>query len=189
MAERRLPGICGNPGNRSIQVKIGSTMNGKDVSYMALALEQARKAGQMDEIPVGAVLVAKSGEILSADHNRVIVLGDPTAHAEILALRSAARKRSNYRLLNTTLYVTIEPCLMCMGAIIHARVSRVVFGAPDPKWGAGGSLYNFTADRRLNHQPQLTGGLCEGACRALVQDFFRKKRTSAAPDNFHTQAE
>ena len=164
-------------------------MNSEEITYMGLALAQAREAGQMDEIPVGAVLVAQNGEILSADHNRVIALDDPTAHAEILTLRSAARKISNYRLLNTTLYVTIEPCLMCMGAIIHARVERVVFGAPDPKWGAGGSLYNFTTDSRLNHRPQVTGGLCEDQCKALVQDFFRKKRVSAAPDNSRTEAE
>ena len=154
-------------------------MNSKDIPYMELALAQAQKAGQMNEIPVGALLVAQSGDILSADHNRVIALADPTAHAEILSLRSAAQKISNYRLLNTTLYVTIEPCLMCMGAIIHARVTRVVFGAPDPKWGAGGSLYNFTMDNRLNHQPQMVRGICEDECKALLQDFFRKKRSNA----------
>lgn len=103
---------------------------------MNLALEEAKKAGQKAEVPIGAVLVAESGDILSRSHNQTISLGDPTAHAEILTLRDAAQKVLNYRLLSTTLYVTIEPCIMCMGAIVHARVARVVFGAHDPKWGA-----------------------------------------------------
>ena len=146
--------------------------------FMALALNEAKKAGQIDEIPVGAVLVAETGDVLGAAHNQVIHRGDPTAHAEILALRKAARTVSNYRLLNTTLYVTIEPCLMCMGAIIHARVSKVVYGTADPKWGAAGSLYNFAADARLNHHPEIVTGVCRDACRSLIQDFFRSRRNS-----------
>ncbi|MBU4208302.1 MAG: nucleoside deaminase, partial [Proteobacteria bacterium] len=109
---------------------------------MQLAINEAIKAGQNDEVPVGAALVAESGKILSLAHNSTINLSDPTAHAEILALRMAAKKLLNYRLLNTTLYVTVEPCIMCMGAIIHARVSRIVFGTNDPRWGAAGSIYN-----------------------------------------------
>lgn len=143
---------------------------------MRPALEEAKKAGQKDEVPVGAVVVTKKGKILSSAHNQVIGLCDPTAHAEILAIRKAASKIQNYRLLNTTLYVTVEPCIMCMGAIIHARISTVVFGAFDPKWGGAGSLYNFSDDTRLNHLPEIIPGICEDECKALMQDFFRSKR-------------
>ncbi|MBW2196251.1 MAG: tRNA adenosine(34) deaminase TadA [Deltaproteobacteria bacterium] len=145
--------------------------------FMNLALEEAKKAGQKAEVPIGAVLVAESGDILSRSHNQTINLGDPTAHAEILTLRDAAQKVLNYRLLSTTLYVTVEPCIMCMGAIVHARVARVVFGAYDPKWGAAGSLYNFADDPRLNHRPEIMHGICKDACRTLIQDFFRAKRS------------
>ena len=143
---------------------------------MELALIEAKKAGQMGEVPIGAILVDSDGAILSATHNRTISLADPTAHAEILALREAAAKINNYRLLNTTLYVTVEPCIMCMGAIVHARISKVVFGAEDPKWGAAGSLYHFAEDERLNHRVAITKGVCEQECRNLVQQFFRAKR-------------
>jgi len=146
------------------------------IDYMRLALQEAKKAGQSDEVPVGAVLVSEAGEVLAAARNRTIELGDPTAHAEVIALREAAGKTRNYRLLNTTLYVTIEPCPMCMGALIHARVARLVFGARDPKWGAAGSLYNLAQDRRLNHQIEVIAGVCEQECRDLVQEFFRRKR-------------
>jgi tRNA(adenine34) deaminase len=144
--------------------------------YMRLALQEAKKAGQFDEVPVGAVLVSEAGEVLAAARNRTIELCDPTAHAEVIALREAAGKTRNYRLLNTTLYVTIEPCPMCMGALVHARVARLVFGAKDPKWGAAGSLYNVAQDRRLNHQVEVIAGICEPECRELVQEFFRRKR-------------
>ena len=145
-------------------------------NFMELALNEAKKAGQIGEVPVGAILVSENGEILSAAHNQTIKLADPTAHAEILTLRKAALEINNYRLLNTTLYVTVEPCIMCMGAIVHARISQVVFGAPDPKWGAAGSLYNFAADDRLNHRVAITAGVCAEDCRRLMQDFFRAKR-------------
>ena len=144
--------------------------------YMRIALQEAKKAGQFDEVPVGAVLVSEAGEVLAAARNRTIELCDPTAHAEVIALRKAAGKTRNYRLLNTTLYVTIEPCPMCMGALVHARVARLVFGAKDPKWGAAGSLYNVAQDRRLNHQVEVIAGICEPECRELVQEFFRRKR-------------
>lgn len=147
---------------------------------MSLAIEEAKKAGQKAEVPVGAVLVAESGDILSLAHNQPITLADPTAHAEILALRKAAQKVSNYRLLGATLYVTIEPCIMCMGAIVHARLARVVFGAKDPKWGASGSLYNVAEDARLNHRPEIIHGVCQDECRALMQEFFRSKRIKNA---------
>ncbi|MGB9439143.1 MAG: tRNA adenosine(34) deaminase TadA [Desulfobacterales bacterium] len=145
-------------------------------NFMELALNEAKKAGQIGEVPVGAILVSENGEILSAAHNQTIKLADPTAHAEILTLRKAALEINNYRLLKTTLYVTVEPCIMCMGAIVHARISQVVFGAPDPKWGAAGSLYNFAADDRLNHRVAITAGVCAEDCRRLMQDFFRAKR-------------
>ena len=145
-------------------------------NFMELALNEAKKAGQIGEVPVGAILVSENGEILSAAHNQTIKLADPTAHAEILTLRKAALEINNYRLLKTTLYVTVEPCIMCMGAIVHARISQVVFGAPDPKWGAAGSLYNFAADDRLNHRVAITAGECAEVCRRLMQEFFRAKR-------------
>ena len=151
-------------------------MSDTHTKFMEIALVEAEKAGQIGEVPVGAILVSENGDILSAAHNQTIKLADPTAHAEILALRKAALEVNNYRLLNTTLYVTVEPCIMCMGAIVHARISRVVFGATDPKWGAAGSLYNFAADDRLNHCVEITVGVCAEDCRRLMQDFFRSKR-------------
>ena len=151
-------------------------MNVLPDKLMELALIEAKKAGQMGEVPIGAILVDSDGAILSAAHNRTINLADPTAHAEILALREAAAKINNYRLLNTTLYVTVEPCIMCMGAIVHARVSKVVFGAADPKWGAAGSLYNFAEDERLNHRVAIIAGVMGKDCQTLIQDFFRIRR-------------
>ncbi len=147
------------------------------ITYMHLAIQEAEKAGQIDEVPVGAVLVARTGEILSCAFNKVIRENDPTGHAEISVLRSACSKIHNYRLIETILYVTLEPCIMCMGAIIHARVSTLVFGASDPKWGAAGSLYNLAQDTRLNHQVEVIGGICESECSALLKEYFRKKRT------------
>ena len=151
-------------------------MNKSHEPMMLLALEEAGKAGQNDEVPVGAVLVSGAGDILAKAYNRTIGLADPTGHAEILALRNAAQKIKNYRLLNTTLYVTVEPCVMCMGAIIHARIARIVYGAPDPKWGALGSIYNFADDKRFNHHPEIVAGICENECRAIIQAFFRSRR-------------
>ena len=151
-------------------------MDAFHTQFMEMAIVEAEKAGQRDEVPVGAVVVDASGEVLAAAHNLTISMADPTAHAEILALRQAARKVNNYRLLGTTLYATVEPCIMCMGAVIHARMDRVVFGAPDPKWGAAGSLYRFSEDDRLNHSPEVIGGVCENRCRELIQNFFRQKR-------------
>ena len=152
-------------------------MNEQHEKWMHLALNEAEIAGQNGEIPIGAILVDASGKVLSAAHNQTIIQSDPTAHAEILALRSAARAVGNYRLLNTTLYVTVEPCIMCMGAIIHARVATLVFGTADPKWGGAGSLYDLARDSRLNHQSSVVAGVCEPACRKLMQDFFRNRRS------------
>lgn len=144
--------------------------------FMRMALVEARRAGDLQEVPVGAVLVSADGRVLAKAHNRTIADCDPSAHAEMLAIREAARRLGNYRLLNTTLYVTVEPCLMCMGAIIHARIARVVYGTRDPKWGAAGSLYNLGEDRRLNHQPDIVEGLLLDECRSVIQDFFRARR-------------
>ncbi len=144
--------------------------------YMQMALEEARKARDLEEVPVGAVLVDANSTVLARAHNRTIANNDPTAHAEILALRRAAGLVQNYRLLNTTLYVSVEPCVMCMGAIIHARVARVVFGAHDPKWGAAGSLYHFGEDQRFNHHPDIIGGILPDECRNLIRDFFQRRR-------------
>lgn len=144
--------------------------------YMQIALVEARAAQSDGEVPVGALLVDGRGRVLARDHNRTVARSDPTAHAEINVLRAAAAVLGNYRLLSTSLYVTIEPCFMCMGALIHARVARVIFGAPDPKWGAAGSLYDLAADVRLNHRIERISGICEEACRDLMQAFFRPKR-------------
>ena len=144
--------------------------------WMERALAEARAAWRKQEVPVGAVLIDANDNLLAAACNCTVSLSDPTAHAEILALRRAGRKAGNYRLLNTTLYATVEPCLMCMGAIIHARVGRVVFGAPDVKWGAAGSLYHFGRDERLNHRPEVVGGILQKECGDLMLDFFRSKR-------------
>ena len=145
-------------------------------AWMKIALQEAVKAKETKEIPIGAVLVAENEKLLSAAHNQTLAHSDPTAHAEILALRQAANKVGNYRLLNTTLYVTVEPCPMCMGAAIHARVARIVFATRDPKWGAAGSLYDFAADKRFNHQPDIIEGICESESKQLMQQFFREKR-------------
>ena len=146
-------------------------------TFMRLALEEAQKACHSGEVPVGAVLVDEHDVVIARTHNRTVKNIDPTAHAEILALRRAASLLQNYRLLNTTLYVSVEPCVMCMGAIIHARVDRVVFGAPDPRWGAGGSLYHFGDDHRFNHHPEIIGGILKDECRDLIQHFFRLRRS------------
>lgn len=144
--------------------------------FMREALLEAQQAAREDEVPVGAVLVAQDGTVLAKAHNRTIALCDPTAHAEILAMRAASLALGNYRLLNTILYVTIEPCIMCMGALLQARVARIVFGARDPKCGGAGSCYNLAADTRLNHTIAVQGGLLENECRELIQDFFQAKR-------------
>jgi tRNA(adenine34) deaminase len=146
---------------------------------MKLALAEARHAAEEDEVPVGAVLVAEDGTVLAKARNQTISLCDPTAHAEILALRGAAKKLGNYRLLGTTLYVTIEPCVMCMGALVHARVRALVYGAKDPKWGGAGSCYDLASDCRLNHTIQVQGGVLEQECKQLMQAFFREKRVKS----------
>jgi len=146
-----------------------------DAYYMQLALQEARKAYACGEVPVGAVLIY-GGKILARGYNRPISHVDPTAHAEIVVITRAARKVGNYRLLGTTLYVTLEPCIMCTGAIINARIERIVFGARDPKGGAVVSLYNLLTDERLNHRPKVTAGIMEEECGEILSRFFREKR-------------
>ncbi|WP_052299092.1 tRNA adenosine(34) deaminase TadA [Thermodesulfatator indicus] len=146
---------------------------------MKMALEEASLAAEDEEVPVGAVLVSEKGEILAKAHNKPISLCDPTAHAEILVLREASRKIGNYRLLGTTLYVTLEPCPMCAGALVYARVKRLVFGAFDPKAGACGSVYNIVNDARLNHRLEVLGGVLADEALALLKSFFKKKRRGA----------
>ena len=144
--------------------------------FMTLALDAAKRAGQIEEVPIGALVVAENGQVLGTGYNQPISSNDPTAHAEIVAIRKAAKRIQNYRLTGTTLYVTIEPCPMCMGALLHARVERLVFGAKDPKGGAAGSLFDLSGDDRLNHRIEVVGGILEAPCRELLQDFFRARR-------------
>lgn len=151
-----------------------------DHDFMKIALEEAQDAYCRGEVPVGAVLVLE-GNILARAHNSPIMRNDPTAHAEILALRQAGEKFGNYRLTGAELYVTLEPCIMCAGAIIQARISRVIFGARDPKCGAVVSLYNILADKRLNHQVEITEGILPEECGEIISRFFQQKRVTSPP--------
>lgn len=150
-------------------------MDHSDQAFMALAMDEARAAAAMGEVPIGAVLVL-GGEVIGRGHNRRETSNDPTTHAEMLAIREAAAKLDSWRLLNTTLYVTLEPCVMCMGAIILARVPRLVFACRDPRAGAVGSIYDFSRDERFNHRVAVTEGVLEAECSALLSDFFRELR-------------
>ena len=143
---------------------------------MTQALLEAEKAYLEGEVPVGAVVADPEGRILSRAHNQPISLCDPTAHAEILAIRKACRIKGNYRLNHCLLVATIEPCLMCMGTAIHARISMLAFGAHDPKGGAAGSLYNIPRDHRLNHRMEIVSGIMADECRALMRRFFQARR-------------
>ncbi len=151
-----------------------------DERWMRLALEEAALAREAGEVPVGAVIV-RDGELLARAHNSPIVLSDPSAHAEILAIRQAAAAAGNYRLTGTTLYITLEPCLMCAGAILQARIGRIVFGAADPKNGAAVSLYRLFEDPRLNHAVEVTEGVLREACAEILSGFFREKRLLSRP--------
>ncbi len=147
----------------------------RDEHFMRLALAEAKKAMEAGEVPVGAVVV-RGEDVIASAHNGPVGLRDPSAHAEILALRKAAAAEDNYRLAGTTLYVTIEPCLMCAGALIHSRVSRLVFGAADPKGGAVVSLFRVLEDGRLNHRVEVAGGVLGAECGEILSRFFREKR-------------
>jgi tRNA(adenine34) deaminase len=146
-----------------------------DEHYMGIALQLAKEAFHRGEVPIGAVLV-RDGEILAQNHNRREELKDATAHAEILVLREAGLLLGGWRLLGTTLYVTLEPCPMCAGALVQARVSRLVYGARDPKGGAAASLYNIPSDPRLNHRLEVEEGILGEKCASLLQDFFKERR-------------
>jgi tRNA(adenine34) deaminase len=171
-------------------IQIRDLMSDKNHEHwMRLAIAEARKAETKNEVPIGCVIV-QNGQIIARGHNLRESSQDPTAHAELLAIKKAARKLNSWRLLDTTLYVTLEPCTMCMGAIILARVQTVVFGCYDPKGGAAGSLYDFSTDDRLNHKVNLISPILENECSGLLSSFFsclrnRKKseRQMAATDN------
>lgn len=147
-------------------------------AFMEAALDQARRGLASGEVPIGAVLVI-DGEIVSRAYNRPITSVDPTAHAEVVLLRAAARATGNYRLTSATVYVTVEPCLMCVGALVHARVKEVIYGAAEPKTGALVSMVRALESPGLNHRFAFTGGVLEEQCRGLVQQFFRDKRRRA----------
>lgn len=147
-----------------------------DIGWMQQALDLARIARFQGEVPVGAVLVSEQNEIVGLGWNQVIQTNDPTAHAEVLAIRDATSTIQNYRLDNTTLYVTLEPCCMCAGALVHARIKRIVFGTRDLKAGAAGSIYNLLQGFPLNHQIQIDEGFLQYECASLLTDFFKSRR-------------
>ena len=149
-----------------------------DTLFMQQAISQAHNAWALGEVPVGA-LVVKDGEIIATGFNQPIGTHDPTAHAEIMALRAAAEIVGNYRLPGCELYVTLEPCAMCAGAMMHARLARVVYGAPDPKTGACGSVIDLFAQQKLNHHTQVTSGVMAQECGSLLRDFFAERRLNA----------
>lgn len=150
-------------------------MNAEDQKWMREALLLARQAEAAGEVPVGAVLV-KDGALLGSGWNQPIAAHDPTAHAEVMALRASAKAGGNYRLTGTTLYVTLEPCAMCAGAMVHARVARLVYGAADPKTGAAGSVFDLTRTEKLNHRLEVEGGVLEDECGTLLRTFFAARR-------------
>jgi tRNA(adenine34) deaminase len=143
---------------------------------MRLAIAEARRALEHDDVPVGAVVAGPDGEVIAAAHNERELRQDPSAHAEMLALREAARALGSWRLLDTVLYITLEPCAMCAGAIVLARVPRVVYGTADPKAGAAGSVLDILAEPRLNHRPQVAPGVLAADCAALLTAFFAARR-------------
>ncbi len=148
-----------------------------DEFWMQRALELARNAEALGEVPVGAVLVLNN-ECIAEGWNQPISSHDPSAHAEMMALRSAGEKIKNYRLCDTTLYVTLEPCVMCAGALVHARIARTVFGTEDPKAGAAGSVFQILNSDRLNHQCAITSGVLKDECAGMLHEFFRKRRSA-----------
>ena len=150
-----------------------------DEKWMLEAIQMAREAAQADEVPIGAVIVDTQGQLLASACNRTISDIDPTAHAEIIALRSAALRVANYRLIGTTVYSTIEPCAMCAGALVNARVSRLVYGAADERFGAVDTHFGICSSPELNHRIEITSGVLAEECRALMQDFFRSRRKNS----------
>ena len=153
-----------------------------DIDYMAMALELARRArDEHAEIPVGALVVDANGEVAGRGFNRNILDSDPSAHAEMVAMREAGKALANHRLIDCTVYVTLEPCSMCAMAMVHARIKRVVFGAYDPKTGAVGSVFDVLGDPRHNHRVAYTGGILSEECGSVLSDFFRERRAARKP--------
>ena len=146
-----------------------------DEKWMALAIKQAVKADTEGEVPVGAVIV-KDGQLITRAHNQPISTNDATAHAEIQLLRAAGKLQKNYRLIDTTIYVTLEPCAMCLGAMMHARIKRMVYGASDPKTGVCGSHVDLSSESFFNHEMEISGGVLEKECKELLQSFFKSRR-------------
>ena len=146
-----------------------------DEKWMSLAIKQAIKAEKEGEVPIGAILV-KDGLLIAKAHNQPISTNDATAHAEIQLLRTAGKHQKNYRLIDTTIYVTLEPCAMCLGAMMHARIARMVFGASDPKTGVCGSCADLTTESFFNHEIEISGGVLEKECKELLQSFFKSRR-------------
>ncbi len=167
-----LPGVSSQETERAINLR---SIHSEDEYFMAVALEEAVRAGAEGEVPVGAVLVA-DGRMIARCHNRPIGLLDPTAHAEILVLRDGAAELGNYRLSGCVLYVTLEPCAMCAGALLQARIGRLVFGVEDPKAGAVRSVYFLLEDDRQNHRMEVTGGVLREDCREVLRRFFQERR-------------
>lgn len=147
-----------------------------DIDFMRLAMAEAQAAEVKGEVPVGAIVVSSTGEILGRGNNQVLRTSDPTAHAEIVALRAAGLALSNYRLTGSTLFCTLEPCAMCAGAILHARIARLIYAAHDPKAGACGSVLNVANHPQLNHSVEVTSGILAGECGAILTSFFRARR-------------
>ena len=156
-------------------------MGESDEFWMRMAVESAGKACEAGEVPVGACLIDSEDDLLATAFNRTITDNDPTAHAEVLVLREGASKIGNYRLSGTTLYTTIEPCVMCAGALVNARVKRLVYGAADERFGAVETLFRLCDHESLNHRIEITSGVLADECRALMQDFFRQRRMSEPP--------
>lgn len=156
-------------------MEVYTNLTASDINFMHSALAMAHYARDAGEVPVGAVVV-KSNEIIGRGYNRSIVAADPTAHAEVMAMRDAGRRLENYRLLGCTLYVTLEPCAMCVGALFHARIMRLVYAATDPKTGVCGSVIDLTSETRLNHHMQVSGGVLAEEASLLLKQFFAERR-------------
>jgi tRNA(adenine34) deaminase len=159
-----------------------------DEIWMREALKAAREAGSLDEVPIGACLIDAAGNLLASAGNRTITHNDPTAHAEILALREAAAKINNYRLIGATVYSTVEPCAMCAGALVNARIRRLMYGAPDERFGAVETLFNICDNANLNHRIEIVSGVLADECRDLIQEFFRRKRETQKSKNKSSRA-
>jgi tRNA(adenine34) deaminase len=151
-------------------------VNSTDETFMRIALDAAKEAEELGEVPIGACLVDKNGVVIAVSGNRTITNCDPTAHAEILVIREAAQKIGNYRLTDTTIYTTIEPCAMCAGSLIHARIAKLIFGSHDKRFGAVESVFNLCDTSSLNHQLEITSGVLAKECRQIMQQFFKQKR-------------